>query len=101
MRNFFRIIVSVLCALCFVCLTACGNDIDEVYEVIKPFVKHVHLKDAVREDGKTKIRTLGEGGLQTQHKANRKQQQKLLLPGKACAHMAAHGCHCKVRTHVK
>ena len=43
--------------------TACGNDIDEVYEVIKPFVKHVHLKDAVREDGKTKIRTLGEGNI--------------------------------------
>ena len=38
-------------------------DIDEVYEVIKPFVKHVHLKDAVREDGKTKIRTLGEGNI--------------------------------------
>lgn len=41
--------------------TAYENDIDEVYEVIKPYVDHVHIKDAVRENGKTVIRTLGEG----------------------------------------
>ena len=43
--------------------TSCGNNIDAVYEVIKPYVKHVHLKDAVKENGKTKIRTLGEGNI--------------------------------------
>lgn len=43
--------------------TGCGNDIDEVYEVIRPYVRHVHLKDAVREDGQTKLRTLGEGNI--------------------------------------
>lgn len=43
--------------------TSCGNDIDGVYSVIAPYVRHVHLKDAVREDGKTVIRTLGEGNI--------------------------------------
>ena len=43
--------------------TSCGNDVEAVYEVIKPYVCHVHLKDAVRENGQTKVRTLGEGNI--------------------------------------
>lgn len=43
--------------------TSCGNDISEVYEVIKPYVRHVHIKDAVREDGKTQLRSIGEGDI--------------------------------------
>lgn len=43
--------------------SSCGNDIDEVYRVIRPFVKHVHLKDAVKAEGGTEIRTLGEGNI--------------------------------------
>ena len=43
--------------------SSCGNSIDEIYGVIAPYVRHVHLKDAVKENGSVVIRTLGEGDI--------------------------------------
>jgi len=43
--------------------TACGNDIDEVYSVIRPFVRHVHLKDRHGSGKDYSLCTIGEGDI--------------------------------------
>jgi sugar phosphate isomerase/epimerase len=42
---------------------AYGNDIEGFYKEIRPWVKHIHMKDCVIRDGKTEPRLPGEGDL--------------------------------------
>lgn len=40
---------------------AVGNDFDELYGVIRPYVRHVHIKDCRTEEGKLVQCSVGEG----------------------------------------
>ena len=38
-----------------------GKTMDEAFETLKPWIRHVHCHDGVAVDGKTELRTIGEG----------------------------------------
>ncbi|MDR1639948.1 MAG: sugar phosphate isomerase/epimerase [Clostridiales bacterium] len=43
-----------------------GNDIEGFYNVVRPYVRHVHVKDCLIENGKTEARLMGEGGIEVE-----------------------------------
>lgn len=52
---------SFQCVFDFANFVQCGQDTEEAYEMLKPYIKYIHIKDAKMEDGEVVLPGDGDG----------------------------------------